>query len=69
MTKKQKVLEYLKKYKKITPMDALRECGSMRLSAVIFELKKEHKIKTNLINVPTRFGNSTVAQYVYEGAK
>ena len=40
----------------------------MRLGAVIFELRKEHKIDTNLIDVPTRFGNSTVAQYVYKGA-
>lgn len=68
MTKKEKILKHLKKYRKITPLEALNEYGSMRLGAVIFELRKEHKIKTNLIDVSTRFGNSTVAQYVYEGA-
>ena len=68
MTKKEKILNHLKKYRKITPLEALNEYGSMRLGAVIFELRKNYKIRTNLIDVPTRFGNSTVAQYVYEGA-
>lgn len=67
MTKKEMVLEHLKKYKTITPKEAYFEYGSMRLGAIIFELRKDYKIKTNLIDVPTRFGNSTVAQYVYEG--
>lgn len=68
MTKKQAILNHLKKYRKITPLEALREYGSMRLGAVIFELRKDYKIDTNLIDVSTRFGNSTVAQYVFKGA-
>lgn len=68
MTKKEMILEHLKKYKTITPKEAYFEYGSMRLGAVIFELRKDYKIDTNLIDVPTRFGNSTVAQYVYKGA-
>ena len=68
MTKKQAILNHLKKYRKITPLEALKEYGSMRLGAIIFELRKEHKIKTNLIDVAGKFGNSTVAQYIYEGA-
>jgi len=68
MTKKDMILNHLKKYKTITPKEAYFEYGSMRLGAVIFELRKDYKIKTNMIDVPTRFGNSTVAQYVYEGA-
>lgn len=67
MTKKQAVLEHLKRYKKITPLEALKEYGSMRLGAIIFDLRKQYKIKTNMIDVPTRFGNSTVAQYEFEG--
>ncbi len=67
MTKKQMVLEHLKKFKTITPKEAYFEYGSMRLGAIIFELRKSYKIRTNLIDVPTRFGNSTVAQYVFEG--
>ena len=68
MTKKELILEHLKKYKSITPKEAYFEHGSMRLGAVIFELRKEYKIKTNLIDVAGKYGNSTVAQYVYEGA-
>ena len=41
LTKEEKVIAYLKKYGKITAMDALKDCGSMRLSAVIFNLKKK----------------------------
>ena len=67
MTKKDKVLKHLQKFKKITPLEALREYGTMRLGAIIFDLRKDYKIKTNMITVPTRFGNSTVAEYVYEG--
>ena len=53
MTKKEKILKHLKKYRKITPLEALNEYGSMRLGAVIFELRKNYKIRTNLIDVPT----------------
>ena len=67
MTKKEMVLEHLKKFKTITPKEAYFEYGSMRLGAIIFDLRKHYKIKTKMIDVPTRFGNSTVAQYVYEG--
>lgn len=63
------VLEHLKKYKTITPKEAYFEYGSMRLGAIIFELRKQYKIKTNMIDVAGRFGNSTVAQYEYEGAR
>lgn len=69
MTKKERVLEHLKKYKKITPLEALQEYGSMRLGAIIFELRKEYKIKTNMIDVAGRFGNATVAEYEFEGAR
>lgn len=68
MTKKQAVLNHLKKFKTITPLEALTEYGSMRLGAIIFELRKSHIIKTNMIDVAGKYGNSTVAQYVYEGA-
>ena len=68
MTKEMLILRHLKKHRKITPLEALKEYGSMRLGAVIFELRKNHKIETNLIDVPTRFGNSRVAQYIYKGA-
>lgn len=68
MTKKQLILEHLKKYKSITPKEAYFEYGSMRLGAIIFELRKQYKIRTNMIDVAGKYGNSTVAQYIYEGA-
>lgn len=68
MTKKELVLEHLKKYRSITPKEAYFEYGSMRLGAIIFELRKTHKIRTNMIDVAGKYGNSTVAQYIYEGA-
>ncbi len=69
MTKQEKVLEHLKKFKTITPKEAYFEYGSMRLGAIIFNLRKEHNIRTQRIDVAGKFGNSVVAQYVYEGAK
>ena len=68
MTKKELILEHLKKYRSITPKEAYFEYGSMRLGAVIFELRKKYKIRTNMIDVAGKYGNSTVAQYIYEGA-
>lgn len=68
MTKKEMILQHLKKYRSITPKEAYFEYGSMRLGAVIFELRKNHKIRTNMIDVAGKYGNSTVAQYIYEGA-
>lgn len=68
MTKKELILEHLKKYRSITPKEAYFEYGSMRLGAIIFELRKQYKIRTNMIDVAGKYGNSTVAQYIYEGA-
>ena len=69
LNKTKSILEHLKKYKSITPLEALKEYGSMRLGAIIFELRKEHNIETKMIDVPTRFGTSRVAQYVYLGQR
>ena len=68
INKTQMVLKHLQEFKTLTAMDALRHFGTMRLSAIIFNLKKEHNIETQMIDVPTRFGTSRVAQYIYKGA-
>ncbi len=39
MSQNEQILAYLKTGKTLTPMDALREFGSFRLSARIYELK------------------------------
>ena len=51
MTKKQKILEYLKHGNSLTPLEALKMFGSFRLGAVIFELKKEgYNIQTTMVS-------------------
>lgn len=63
-TKEIKVLKYLKEYGSITPMEALKYCGSYRLSAVIYKLKKlGYQFDTERVRVKTRDGFSYVAKY------
>lgn len=67
-TKEEKVLKYLEKYHSITPLEAYKYCGTMRLSAVIFNLKKqEYNFETKKVRVPTRDGWTYVAQYTLLG--
>lgn len=40
MTQKQRVLDFMKRHGSITPVDAFTELGVMRLSAVVFDLKR-----------------------------
>ena len=40
-TKKDKVLNHLETYGTITPLEAMEKYNSMRLSAIIFDLKQE----------------------------
>lgn len=69
INKTQKVLEHLQKYKTITPKEAYFEYGSMRLGAIIFNLRKEYNITTKMIVVATKHGTSRVAQYQFVGKK
>ena len=49
-TKQDKVLSHLQRNGSITPMQALEYYGSFRLSAIIFNLKKEgHDIETSIV--------------------
>lgn len=41
MNQKELILNYLKQYGSITPLEALKHCGSMRLSERIRELVSE----------------------------
>ena len=70
-SKKQRVLDYLIDKGSITPMDALKYCGSMRLSAIIFQLRAEGwDIITNDVEVRDRFGaKCIVAEYVLKKAR
>ena len=60
------ILEHLHKHGSITSMQAFKEYGATRLSAIIFKLKHQgYRITTEIIQVETRHGRKTnVAKYV-----
>jgi hypothetical protein len=59
------VANYLAKHRKITPLDALRELGVMRLGARIWELRRQYglTIARQMKRVQTRDGETRVAEY------
>ena len=60
MSQKEMVLKHLKEGKEITPLEALKEYGSLRLGAIIFELRQEgYNISTRLTNFKNRYGHTT----------
>ena len=65
MSKKEKVLEYLKKYNNITQLEALRMWWDWRLSASIYLLRKDgYKIKSEDITVKKADGtDASVTKY------
>lgn len=65
MSQLDRVLSHLKENKTISPLQAWRDLGIYRLSAVIFKLRQEgHKIETNLVEVVNRWGESAfIAEY------
>lgn len=68
MSRKDRVLEYLKEHGHITPMEALRYCGSYRLSDVIARLKKEYLITTELGDI-REDGTRNCCTYHYHGRR
>ena len=64
MTQKQRILNHLLTGKTLTPIQALTKYNSLRLAAVVFELKRNgYKVKTELINVGTKKQSKLVAKY------
>lgn len=60
-SQKAAVLAYLREGNSLTPMDALRLFGSMRIGARIYELKQEgYDVRSELIKLPS---GKIVAQY------
>jgi hypothetical protein len=68
MSQIDRVLSHLKSKGKIQPLEAWRDLGIYRLSAVIYELRQEgHKIATKRVEVVNRFGESAfIAEYSLE---
>lgn len=67
-TQTSEVLEYLKKYKKISSWTAIEKFGATRLSDIIYRLKKRgYVITAERKNVTTRLGRkTTIVVYTLE---
>jgi len=61
------ILWHLKQYGSITSYEAIKEYGATRLSAIIFNHRKEgYDISSMPLVKKTRFGrNTTIAKYIY----
>jgi len=61
------ILWHLKKYGSITSYEAIKEYGATRLSAIIFNHRKEgYDIDSIPLTKKTRFGRNTIiAKYTY----
>ncbi len=58
ITKKSKVLHHLLKNKSITSIEAIKYYSATRLSAIIYNLKKDgYKFKSERIPFEDKFGN------------
>ena len=66
MTHEERTIDYLKKNKSITSMDAIMELGNTRLSATIFNLREDGwNILTTYETGLNRFGEATrYARYI-----
>lgn len=70
MNQKQRVLEWLKRHKGITPLEAWVELGIYRLSDVIWKLRKYYIIDTEEKVIINKFGEECrVAFYVLRSKK
>lgn len=54
------IIAHLRKYKKITSIEAINKYGATRLSGIIFVLKKRgFEIETEIARGKNRYGNET----------
>lgn len=60
---KSRVLQFIKKFGKITSLDAFAKLHITRLSACIYNLRKDgYNIKTRDVEVDTVYGKTTYAE-------
>lgn len=60
VSQKKMVLDYIRGFGSITPLDAFKDLGVTRLAAVIFKLKEDgHDIHTELEHSKNRYGQAT----------
>lgn len=61
---KDQILEHIEKYGSITPLEAQKFYGCMRLGARIWDLRKDgYEIVREIVEVETRSGKARVARY------
>ncbi len=58
MTQREMVLRHLQQFGSITPVEALREYGIMRLAARINELADKYPIEASVVAGVNRFGKT-----------
>lgn len=70
MTQEEKVLRHLKQFGSITSWEAIMEYGITRLSAKIFNLRKEgYEIESERVTTKNRFDeNCTFAKYMLKNS-
>ena len=69
-TQKERLLKYFKQHEHINPLESWLKLGIYRLSDVVFRLREEHFIDTEIVKVENQFGEKCrVAKYVYIGEK
>lgn len=56
--REQRVLDYLNKHKIITTFEAFNDSGNTRLSASIFELRKEYDIEDIFVSGKNKYGDT-----------
>lgn len=66
---KKLILDYIREFGSITPLEAIRDLGCYRLSARVHDLRKAgFNIVTTMIDVKNRYGGvSQIAKYTEEG--
>ena len=65
MTQHERVLNYLETHETITPMEANKELGIMRLGARIWDLRHDgHDIRRTMVSGKNRYGDQVAyAEY------
>lgn len=62
------VLEHLKEYGSITSWEAIEKYGATRLSAIIYNIRKNHNVQSINSEYTDRYGNRSIfTKYVYCG--
>lgn len=62
MTQTEKILDYMQKYGSITPLDAMREFGCMRLASRICDIKRQG-VKVNRVIELSKNRNGDTVRY------